>query len=179
MLYSEPAFGNRQMVKMKYMGSKSVMVQVATKAVRDAPVYQQYWVISKNVCTAPGLLLFRDPGFSMSVLESREKGYTGEITNYNAWNTMYYRNHKDEASKHRSITFGFTVDKVNPDTTANTKRDQYMAHLRFEQGFGDITMDQLWACIQGAKPVSILPSPGVSMDCDYSECIGEFVTVGW
>ena len=73
MLYSEPSFGNRQMVKMRYMSNNAVMVQVATKAVRDAAVYQQYWVISKNVCTAPGLLLFRDPGFSMSVLEVREK----------------------------------------------------------------------------------------------------------
>ena len=95
MLYSEPSFGNRQMVKMKYMGSKSVIVQVATKAVRDALVYQQYWVISKNVCTAPGLLLFRDPGFSMSVLESREKGITilGE-KNENARLRIHGRDHK-------------------------------------------------------------------------------------
>lgn len=168
------------MVKMKYIGDKGVMVQIATKAVTDAVLqYQQYWVISKNVCTGPGLTLFREGGFNMTVLETRDKGYAGEITNYNSMKSLYYRNRKDEASKHRSVTFGFTADKVNPDPTANSKRDQYLAYLGFEQGFGDITTEQLWACIQGAKPVTILPSPGVSMECDYSECIGEFVTVGW
>merc|ERR1712154_756234 len=108
------------------------------------------------------------------------------MPNYSAFNSTYYRNHADEHKNHRSITIGFNANKIQPDITGNLKKDAYVLHLSYPNGLpGVVTYDDLFQCLNNAKPVTIPTSASELAEhshnptCDYSQCVGEEIKMGF
>ena len=78
----------------------------------------------------------------------------------------------------------FRAAKTLPDPTGNTNKDVYWAALQFYHlastfDLVNVSMDDVYDCINGAKPVTILPGDGIDLTCDYTKCVGEEVIVGY
>ena len=66
------------------------------------------------------------------------------------------------------------------DPTGNLKKDMYWAGIQFNGPLPeDVTIEEVYDCVIGAKPVTILPGAGIDMTCDYAKCVGEQVIVGF
>jgi len=173
------------LLKPVYLGNTGFVLQAGTRAAdKDTPSYQQYLIMSRNECGQGVLDIFRFGAYRWTVLEKRAKGTTNPITNYDAFVDSYYRIHDDEHKKHRSITIGFRAEKTIPDLTGNTSKDTYWAGLQFYNlastfALVNVNIDDVYDCLQMAKPVSILPGEGIDMTCDYAKCVGEEVKIGY
>jgi regulatory protein YycI of two-component signal transduction system YycFG len=96
------------MMKPVFLGDNGFVAQAATKAVNKENLsYQQYWVMSRNVCGQLVLNAFQSEAFEFTVMEKRPKRNTDPITNYEAFEGVYYHMNPMENKKHRSITMGF------------------------------------------------------------------------
>ena len=97
------------MMKPVFLGDNGFVVQAASKAVNKENLeYQQYWVMSRNVCGQLVLNALKSEAFEFTVMEKRPKRNTDPITNYEAFDGVYYREvNPMENKKHRSITMGF------------------------------------------------------------------------
>ena len=66
------------------------------------------------------------------------------------------------------------------DPSGNLKKDLYFAGLQFHEPLPDtVTIEDVYDCVFGAKPVTIKPGTGIDMTCDYAKCVGEQVIVGF
>lgn len=84
--------------------------QFASAAVVGKQSYQQYYIMSQKACSVDGLAGFRDENFRAYFLDLHNADahdLTTPMTNYQSFNSVYYRNNPDEAGRHKSVTFGF------------------------------------------------------------------------
>ncbi|CAG5104802.1 Oidioi.mRNA.OKI2018_I69.chr1.g1556.t1.cds [Oikopleura dioica] len=179
---SEKSFISRKAMVPLYLGNNGFVVQATTKgATRKDQSYLQCWVMSRAVCGQPVLDYLHSHDYDFTVMEKRAKGQKGAITNYAAFNGTYYReNDPSESKKTRSVTLGFRADKTVKDTSGKWDKDVYYAGIHFNKPLPDtITIDDVYNCFVGAKPVTIKPGKGIDMTCDYTKCVGEQVKVGF
>ena len=78
----------------------------------------------------------------------------------------------------------FRAEKTITDLTGNTSKDTYWAGLQFHHlastfALVNVDIDDIYDCLQMAKPVTILPGEGIDLTCDYAKCVGEEVKVGY
>ncbi|CBY39069.1 unnamed protein product [Oikopleura dioica] len=175
---NEPNLSKWSMYKVVFQGDTMDYFQFASAAVVGKQSYQQYYIMSQKACTVAGLEGFRDENFRAYFLDlhnAEAHDLTTPMTNYQSFNSVYYRNNAGEAGKHKSVTFGFRADKTKTDVTGNHKQDKMMVALQNNMDF-----DLLYDCLGTAKPVTIdTDAAGVIPTCDYAKCVGQEIMVGW